>query len=47
MRSLTEGFIASAGFAGVDILVDELSHIGPNVVSREELVGFVLSEVAG
>jgi hypothetical protein len=46
MRALPRGFVAGAGFAGVDILVDELPHVWPHIVSRKEFVGLVLPEVA-
>ena len=37
------GLVAAAGFAGLDILVDKLSHARPVVVVCEKFEGFLLA----
>ena len=37
------GLVAAAGFTGLDILVDKLSHARPVVVACKEFEGFLLA----
>ena len=40
------GFGPLAGITGVDILIDEVSHLGPDVVPGKEFMSPLLPEVS-
>ena len=45
--SVAWDFIAYTGLAGVDVLVDELSHPRPIIISRQQFQSLLLSQMPG